>query len=342
VRTVFHPFLPNGPTGDPVLWVDLPDEGHSVMVDLGDLAEIPTRKLLRVSRVVVTHAHMDHFIGFDRLLRVLLGRGAELTITGPTGFLARVEGRVSGYTWNLIESYPVRLVVEEVDGDRVHSVAYSGESGMRPDGRAERAFTGTIHEHRAYTVAVDVLDHGVPVLGVLLRETEHLSVNRDRLARAGLKPGAWLAELKNAVRRCRPRTDPIDAERIDGTRARTTIGEAADEILFRTPGQRIAYLTDFGATPANLERAAALARDADLLVCETPFLHADLDLARERRHLTARQAGELARAAGAKRLAPFHFSPRYPGRERELVDEAAAAFGGPVVELPRGPRLGES
>jgi ribonuclease Z len=57
-------------------------------------------------------------------------------------------------------------------------------------------------------------------------------------------------------------------------------------------------------------------------------------LAAERSHLTAHQAGWLAREAGAKRLAPFHLSPRYKGREQEILDEAAAAFGGPVLLLP--------
>ena len=91
MRTVFHPFLPNGPTGDPVVWIDLLDEGSSVLLDLGDLSAIPNRKLMRVDRVVVTHTHMDHFIGFDHLLRLLLRRERELVVTGPPGFCDQVE-----------------------------------------------------------------------------------------------------------------------------------------------------------------------------------------------------------------------------------------------------------
>jgi ribonuclease Z len=48
-------------------------------------------------------------------------------------------------------------------------------------------------------------------------------------------------------------------------------------------------------------------------------------------HLTARQAGAIARAAGASVLVPFHFSPRYTGRDTELRAEAQAAFGGIVA-----------
>jgi ribonuclease Z len=334
VRTIFHPFLPNGPFGDPVVWIDLLDEGRSVLLDLGDLRAIPNRKLLRVDRVVVTHTHMDHFIGFDHLLRLVLPRERELAVTGPRGFLGQVRGRIAAYTWNVIDDYPVCLVAEEIDGDTIRSERYTGASRMLPERLPDRPFTGTVHAHRAFIMQVDMLDHDVPVLGVAVAETEHLAVDKDRLLRMGLEPGPWLAGLKAAVRSRAPEDTPVVAPLRDGGSRSFGCAELAGQLLSRTPGQRIAYLTDFGCTAANLERAARLAADADLLICEAAFLHEDVALASERHHLTARQAGELARQAGARRLAPFHFSARYGGREAELYDEAEAAFGGPIVQLP--------
>jgi ribonuclease Z len=209
---------------------------------------------------------------------------------------------------------------------------------MRPTPTERRAFDGTLHAHRAYTMHTEPFDHGgIPVLGVALRETEHLSVNKDRLERTGLVPGPWLSELKNAVRRCLPDDTEIEATSKDGTSRRVLVGRTAAEILFRTPGQTMAYLTDLGFTTENVEKAVRLASGVSVLVCEAAFLHADEALAADRGHLTARQAGELARTCGAGKLAPFHFSPRYAGRHRELLDEAAEAFGGPVIEMPRGP-----
>ena len=198
MRTLLHPFLPNGPAGDPALWVDLLDEGCSALIDLGDLRRISNRKLLRVDRVVVSHTHMDHFIGFDQLLRVILGREKELVITGPPGFIDHVGGRLRGYTWNLIESYPVRLIAEEVDGDTIRSAVFSGPGRLRPEPGPDRPWNGTLHAHRAYTIHADLFDHGIPVLGVALRETEHLAVDKDRLTKLGFVPGEWLAELKLA------------------------------------------------------------------------------------------------------------------------------------------------
>jgi ribonuclease Z len=336
MRTLFHPFLPNGPFGDPAVWIDLLDEGRSVLLDLGDLRAIPNRKLLRVDRVVVTHAHMDHFIGFDQLLRLVLVRERELAITGPAGFIDRVRGRIDGYTWNVIRDYPVRLRVEEIEGEVVRAAAFTGAGGMRPEPLGERPFDGTVAAHPAYRIRVAVLDHGVPVLAVALDEVERLAVDADRVARMGLRPGAWLRRLKEVVRAAGSGATPIEAETADGGTRTLPAGELEREMLKRAPGQTLAYVTDVRGTARNLERAAGLARGADLLICEAAFLHADAALAAERGHLTARQAGELARAAGARRLAPTHFSARYGGRESELLEEAAAAFGGTIVELPSG------
>jgi ribonuclease Z len=313
--------------------VDFLDEGRSVLVDLGELRHVASRKLLRVERAIVTHTHVDHFVGFDHLLRLCLRREKELVLTGPPGFLRNVRGKIQGYTWNLIARYPVRLVAEEVDGDTIRSELYTGAGGMEPEPLPPRRFAGTLHAERLFTMHGALFDHGIPVLGAALREVEHVSVNRDRLTRLGLAAGPWLRELKQAVRRSDPMDVEIVAKLASGGERAFQRGDLAAEIILRGRGQRIAYLTDLRGTPENLERAAELARDADLLVCEAAFLHQDEALARERHHLTARQAGELARAAGAARLAPFHVSPRYLGREQEILDEAAAAFGGPVLVL---------
>ena len=316
------------------MWVDLPDEGHSVLIDLGQLHAVPARRLLRVGRVVVSHTHMDHFIGFDHLLRLMLGRESELVVTGPAGFLEHVAGKLAGYAWNLIESYPVCLRAEEVDGDVVRGVTYRGAERLRATDATTRAFTGRLHDHRAYTIEAGVFDHGIPVLGVVLRETERMSVDKDRLTRLGLTPGPWLRELKQAVRRREPRQTAVEIPQPGGGVLERPIGELADEILFRAEGQALGYLTDLRSTPQNVERAIELFAGVDLLVCEAVFLHEDEALARARGHLTARQAGELARAVGARRLAPFHFSPRYAEREEQLWHEAEEAFGGPLVHLP--------
>jgi ribonuclease Z len=100
-----------------------------------------------------------------------------------------------------------------------------------------------------------------------------------------------------------------------------TLGELKDKILQIVPGQKIAYVTDAAYTPANAAQIVDLARGADYLFIEAAFLDAERERAGDRHHLTALQAGQLARQAGVSRAIPFHFSSRYQGMEEKLREE---------------------
>ena len=91
-------------------------------------------------------------------------------------------------------------------------------------------------------------------------------------------------------------------------------------------GQKFAFIMDTRLCDAAFE----LADDTDLLVCESTFTDADAGLADQYAHLTAGQAGQIAAAAGARRLVLTHFSQRYPDTS-QLLRDAAAAFDGDIV-----------
>ena len=84
-------------------------------------------------------------------------------------------------------------------------------------------------------------------------------------------------------------------------------GVSLDDVSIARPGQRVAIVMDTGLC----EGAFALAQGCDLLVCEATYLEAEAELAREHRHLTARQAAEIAVQSGVRRLVLTHFSSRY-------------------------------
>jgi ribonuclease Z len=138
----------------------------------------------------------------------------------------------------------------------------------------------------------------------------------------GLAPGSWLQALKRAL--LEGQGDAYEVETPAGPAALGTLRS----LVTVTAGQKIAYATDVADTPANRAKLAALAQGADTFFLESCFAAADAAQARDRAHLTTQAAGEIARAAGARRFEPFHFSPRYEGEEERMLAEAEAAFRG--------------
>ena len=127
--------------------------------------------------------------------------------------------------------------------------------------------------------------------------------------------------------------DTVVMARVPGGNAERSIslGMLRRQALQVVPGQKFAYVTDVANHAGNVQRIVELAEATDLLFIECTFLDADAADAARKSHLTARQAGAIAAAARVSVLVPFHFSPRYAGREAELRAEAQVAFGGPVA-----------
>ena len=324
MKTTFRPRLLNGQTGDPALLVSLRWQGRALLVDLGRIDRTPAAVMLPIEAVFVSHAHMDHFMGFDQLLRLFLARDATLRLYGPEGIADCVAGKLAGYTWNLTDEYAFTIEVTEIGRElRTSRFAARRRFAREPLG-TPRPFTGVVFSDPVVTVEAALLDHKIVSIAYAIRERMHLNVRPDALEAAGFAPGPWLNRLKQAVRGSAPDDTPIEVPSGD----RRPLGELRRTLLTVTPGQKIAYVVDTLFSPANAAAIIRLVEGADLFFCESPFLEEDLEQAARRYHLTARQAGALARAGRVKRLQVFHFSPRYEGRYGELVAEAQAEFGG--------------
>ena len=335
MHTLFEPRLVNEAFGDPGLYVDFRDERRALLFDLGDIGALPPRKLMRLSHVFVTHTHMDHFAGFDTWLRVVLGRKPEVTMYGGPEFIDQVEHKLRAYTWNVVHRYDVELAIEAREiagGGEGRRCRFSSRNRFaREDCGAFEISGDVVHDEATFRVRARFVDHDVPCLAYALEEKAHVNVAKDRLSELGVSTGAWLRELKHAVLTGAPDSTPIVVKWRDreGEHAMTrTAGELRPLILDIVAGRRIGYVTDLRHTEANVRALAALLSGVDLLFIESVFLDEDADHAARKNHLTARQAGEIARAVGARAVAPFHFSPRYQGRESEIAAELRGAWLG--------------
>jgi len=330
MRPSLHPRLVNGPFDDPGIFVSFLYEPRAFLFDLGDLGRLTPRDLLKVTHVFVTHTHMDHFADFDALLRLYLGRNKTLYLYGPAGFLQNIQGKLAGYSWNLVANYQnlFKIVATEVHPGHQLTQTYLCREEFQPAGRARRqAFDGTLVIEPGLSISAAVLDHGIPCLGFRLEEKFHINIKKDALEDLGLSPGPWLSKFKQALYE-QPAANAefiIPARYAPGPKV-YRLHELASQIALQTPGQKISYVVDVGYTLVNAEKIIALAKDSDQLFIETAFLEKDKDIARRKQHLTAWQAGTLAARAQVRSIIPLHFSPRYTGQGNRLYAEAMAAF----------------
>lgn len=330
MRSVFYPRLVNGPFGDPALFVRLAHRGEALLFDCGDLHPLSPRAALKIAAVFISHAHIDHLVGFDALLRLFLYREQPLLVFGPPGTVDRIAGRLCGYTWNLIEGYPFVLTVREWGHPDGQEATFRAQNAFRPEKRRRWSCPGNVLMATPYyRVRTLPLDHGgIPSLAFVLEEPLHVAIHKDALDWHGFLPGPWLTSFKDLVRRGAAVETEVTVPLAGGGRKTIPLGYLQDRIAHTERGMKISYVTDAAPTAANLTRIVELAADSHLLAIEAAFAHRDLARARERSHLTARQAGGVARAAGAAKLLVFHHSPRYQDQPTALAEEAQLAFTG--------------
>jgi ribonuclease Z len=331
VKLAFQPRLANALFGDPCLFVGLRWTGSAVLFDLGRLDRLPAPEVLKVRHVFVSHTHMDHFIGFDHLLRLFLARDSEVDLYGPPGVIDNVRGKLDGYTWNLVDGYPFVLTVHELGRESTRRVRLAATRAFAPELLEEVPFDGVIVRGEGFTARAAHLDHRIVSLGYAIEEDTHLNVRTDELERLAIPPGPWLNQVKAAMRRGDGDDAVIEASwRSADTIERRSLrlGDLRERLVAVTPGQKLAYVTDTVFSRENAQRVIDLVRGADIFYCESLFVDEDRDQALKRYHLTARQAGTLALRAGVKRLETFHYSPRYDGDAERLQREAQATFNG--------------
>ena len=316
----------NPPFGDPGFFLYHSYSGQGLLFDLGDLHKLPPRKILQASHIFISHGHIDHLIGFDQMLRTTLNRPRHLHLYGPPGIIEMIGHKLQGYHWNLTAHYELLITVHAVHKHFMEKCTFACADKFHPQAPATCDRTDDIiFAAPTFVIKAVTLDHGTPCLAFTLNETLQVNFRPEELRRRHLEPGPWLSRLRQTLQ-----SGTIDTTEIEVAGTAYRAGKLAEEIAITKPGLKIAYVTDIGFNPENLSRLLPLITKADLLLCEAAFLDSAADKAAGSHHLTATQAGELARLAQAGRLKLFHFSPRHHDLEKEFYLQARARFPGPV------------
>jgi len=107
----------------------------------------------------------------------------------------------------------------------------------------------------------------------------------------------------------------------------------SDQVMGKNrPGRKFSYVTD----TMYLDSIAKEVKGSDLLICEGMFAEEFKEQAKEKRHMTTKQAAKIAKDANVDKMGLIHYSPRYTDRElKPLLDEAREVFPNTVLTRDR-------
>lgn len=323
----------NGINGDPGVYIFFPHMASAILFDLGSLDALSNRDLLKVKNVYVTHCHVDHFVGFDRLLRVNIPHFRLVNLCGPEGFINNVAAKLHGYTWNLLDPGQIRFKVREIHANgEVYEAMLTSDNRFNPHPVKVPAYE-TIADPNGHRVVMErfadhghmeaiILDHGTPSIAYRYHGPRRNRVDVDKIYSSGLKEGPWIRLFQLAAQDGR-----MDALiEIEGQPHR--VDELARTFLKHLPPFSVGYLTDIVFHHDNVERCLELFRGTSLLIAESSFRHADRDRAANKKHLTSYQSALIAALCGVQWYRTFHVSGIYgEGEEVEaVIDEARNAW----------------
>ena len=305
----------NSSFSDPVFFVRNVYMKKAVMFDLGKLGKIGNHELHDISCVFVSHTHMDHFSGFDRLLRSVLITDMKIRIYGPKNIIKNVEGKLNSYTWNLVDGYGLEIEVIELNYKESKKAVFKAKGGFD---REDLEYADTdLNLDDGFKVRYEIFDHGIPSIGYRLIEPRIINIQKEKLVELGFKEGIWLKDLKNKI--LNNEEGSITVNTVNGEKD-FDIKELAKDICVDKAQEDITYITDIAPLEDNVIKAIQLADKSYLLIIESVFMDIDFTHASEKNHLTITIAKDIFNRSKSELIRFIHFAPRYE-KERESFFE---------------------
>jgi len=310
---------------DNALYVTI-DRGNKVYrllfdVGYGCIDSLKRGKIQSIDYLFFSHLHMDHVAGFDAFFRYVYNREDKVNmIFGPEKTCEIMTHRFQGCQWNLHEDKKIEWTVTDILEKKMVSKSFFLHEQFKKTHLGKTVdYSETILKTDDFEISVQIMDHIIPSIVYLVRERQQLSINKEKMNQMGLKNGPWLKTLKNS-------DNASDEIELDNKKWEVS---ELKKLLFlkEKSGDSIAYLTDFILDETAYQKLIPFLEGVDTVVCESQYLHKDLELARKSFHMTAKQAARLAKEAQVGKLILFHFSVRYSMKHlNEMLKEARTIF----------------
>lgn len=291
---------------------------EQLLFDCGDgcLSTLSLAEIRATDHLFFSHFHMDHVGGFDSYFRCQFNdEQRRHQIWGPPGSSRILQHRFQGFLWNLHDQMSGSWRVTEISPDSLattrfelrEAFEFAHTEGVRPSG-------DTILQGAGYTVNAMTMDHRTPSIAYVVRELPRQNVDQKRMAAMGLRPGPWLKQIKDLAQL---------ASQIEINGQSYSVDRLRSDLIVETPGDSVAYLTDFLLDESAIERLCEFLRGCRTIVCEGQYRHLDIELALKNFHMTTVQSATMARRVGAEDFVLFHLSERYtPKQWLEMLHEA--------------------
>jgi ribonuclease Z len=334
-----EPAFFSGLLDDPVLLLNTRPTGRGILFDCGQIHHLAKRVLKSIDALFITHAHMDHFMGVDTMIRHNHVSPRTIELYGPSGITAKMAAKFSGYDWNLTEKYWCSFRVHEIFPDRIATSLFSGPKGFTHRLQSEIPRTDKIVYRNNYLqVEADLCDHKIPVLVFRITEQPSFHVDEGKIEQAGLIKGEWLRVLKKRFYQGNPGRKPLKVLQLRyGSLVEKLIedsGALYEMIRKEQPPASIGYLTDIGFSDENIQKVRSLMQGVTLLVCECSFLAEDQAKARISAHLCTSDVNALLNKLRPLYFLPMHLSKSYIHDWRRLYDELILPPDVTLLHLP--------
>lgn len=278
-------------------------EGRKILVDCGEGTQVSMRVLgwgfKSLDVICITHGHGDHTVGLPGLLTTLgnSGRTEPLTIIGPEGITEIVKGL------RVIAPYlPYGIDVIEAPAEPLgfaHTCAGLQLSEENPD----------------ITISTLKLDHTWPCIGYSFYIYRHPEFDKELALKNSVPKVLW-----NRLQK--------------GSSAVEYMGKEYYKSMVQgdeRKGIRISFITDTRPTP----EIPGFIKGSDLFVCEGSYGDDNnLDKAISSKHMTFREAAQLAKDGGVKELMLTHFSPSV-GDPEKFLNNARGVFENTTIGRDR-------
>jgi len=170
--------------------------------------------------------------------------------------------------------------------------------------------SGLVYEDKMIKIEAEKMDHGITTLAYNIIIKDQIRIDKSKLKKLKIPPSPLIGELQRGK----------DIE-FNGKKIKSK------DITYRQEGKKLTIILDTAENANTIK----LAKDSDLLICESTYRENESEQAKEYKHLTSSQAGSIAKKSKAKKLALVHISEKHSHRTNDILKEAKKVFKNTVI-----------